>query len=85
MITEIFSPSVAMFRYVFLCELRGPALSVGNCSISYSAWGIFQNIIYETLRRIALYNSLDSRDVIPTPNVYCTGCLIWSRTWVELT
>ena len=52
--------SVARFCYVFLCELRGPAWAVGSYSISQSARGTSQNIIFKTLRQLgrpALYKS----------------------------
>ena len=44
--------SVARFCYVFPCELRGPAWAVGSYSISQSAGGTSQNIIFKTLRQI---------------------------------
>ena len=44
--------SVARCCYVFPCELRGPAWAVGNYSISQSAGGTSQNIIFKTLRQI---------------------------------
>ena len=50
--------SVARFCYVFPCELRGPAWAVGSYSISQSAGGTSQTIIFKTLRLIgrpALY------------------------------
>ena len=50
--------SVARFSYVFSCELRGPAWAEGSYSISQSAGGISQKIIFKTLRQIgcpALY------------------------------
>ena len=49
---------VARFCYVFPCELRGPIWAVGSYSISQSAGGTSQNIIFKTLRQIgrpALY------------------------------
>ena len=58
MITEWGVLSFARFCYVFPCELRGPALAVGSYSISQSARGTSQNIIFKTLRHIgrpALY------------------------------
>ena len=57
MCTELFVPSVAMFCYVFLDELRWLAWAVGSCSVSQSAGGIYHYIIFKTLRqtrRIAL-------------------------------
>ena len=44
--------SVARFCYVFPCELRGPAWAVGSYSVSQSAGGTSQNIIFKTLRQI---------------------------------
>ena len=44
--------SVARFCYVFPCELQGPAWAVGSYSISQSAGGTSQNIIFKTLRQI---------------------------------
>ena len=37
---------------VFPCELRGPAWAVGSYSISQSAGGTSQNIIFKTLQQI---------------------------------
>ena len=42
--------SVAIFCYVFPFALRGPAWAVNNYSISQSARGTSQNIIFKTLR-----------------------------------
>ena len=50
--------SAARFCYVFPCELGGPVWAVGSYSISQSAGGTSQNIIFKTLRQIgrpALY------------------------------
>ena len=44
--------SVARFCYVFPCELRRTAWAVGSYSISQSAEGTSQNIIFKTLRQI---------------------------------
>ena len=44
--------SVASFCYVFPCELRRPDWAVGSYSISQSAGGTSQNIIFKTLRQI---------------------------------
>ena len=55
--------SVARFCYVFPCELREPAWAVGSYSISQSAGGTSQIIIFKTLRQIgrpALYIIYDS-------------------------
>ena len=52
--------SVARFCHVFPCELQGPAWAVGRYSISQSAGGTSQNIIFKTLRQIgrpALYST----------------------------
>ena len=43
--------SVTRFCYVFPCEWRGPARAVGSYSISQSAGGTSQNIIFKTLRQ----------------------------------
>ena len=50
--TELGVLSVSRFCYVFPCELRGPAWAVGSYSISQSAGGNSQNIIFKTLRQI---------------------------------
>ena len=39
-----------MFRYVFLCELRGPAWAIGSYSSGPLAGGTPQIIIFKTLR-----------------------------------
>ena len=60
MYTERGVLSDARFFYVFPCELRGPAWAIGSYSISQSAGGTSQNIIFKTLRQIgrpALYNN----------------------------
>ena len=44
--------SVARFCYVFPCELGGPAWAVGSYSVSQSAGGTSQNMIFKTLRQI---------------------------------
>ena len=41
--------SVARFFHVFPCELRGLAWAIGSYSISQSAGGASQNIIYQNL------------------------------------
>ena len=65
--------SVVRFCYVFPCELRGPAWAVGSYSISQSAGGTSQNIIYKTLRQIgrpALYMLFDrSLSIIRTTSL----------------
>ena len=58
--------SVARFCYVFPCELRGPAWAVGSYSISQSAGGTSQNIIFKTLRQIGAPRSVCSMAGRPT-------------------
>ena len=68
-ITERGVLSVAGFCYVFPCELRGPPWAVGSYSISQSAGGTSQNIIFKTLRQIgrpALYSAVNIHSSSPT-------------------
>ena len=45
-------PICLKISYVFPCEFPGPAWAVGSYSISQSAGGTSQNIIFKTLRQI---------------------------------
>ena len=81
------------FGYVFPFELQGPAWAVGSYSISQSARGTSQNIIYKTLRQIgrpALYSippchvvrSLAARHIISCASIgeWKRSSSHWSKT-----
>ena len=61
--------SVTRFRYVFQCELWGPAWAVGSYSISQSAGGTSQSIIFKTLRQIR------------RPALYCLSAIL-QHFWI---
>ena len=73
----VFIHSFAMFCYVFLCELRGPAWAVGSHSSSPPAGGIPQIIIFKTLWMTgwkALY----------TDEIKCTRLLLSLNVFINL-
>ena len=90
--TERFFHCVARFCPGFQYNLRGPAWAVGSCSISLPAEGTFQDVIFQTLGRIAVVQHFSGSAMrhkilrlIPSPDMDIWTSLMPKNVTVEYT